>query len=140
MKHIIAATIVAAASLMAHRDASAQSKLQVTVPFEFTVGQNLLPAGTYEINSVQPQAIELSNQAKHINVFAVLTSIDDVRQSPDKMIFNEYGNQYFLSEIHGDYGQSARKVCVSKREHQLRLEEASLVTQQKTLVAMNVMK
>jgi hypothetical protein len=136
MKHIIAATLLATASLMAHRDASAQSKLQVTVPFEFTVGQNLLPAGTYEINYVQPQAIELSNQAKHIHVFAVLTSTDDVRQNPDKMIFNKYGNQYFLNEIHGGYGQSARKVSVSKREQRIRLEEASLVTQQKTLVAM----
>ena len=136
MKHIIAATLLAAASLMAHRDASAQSKLQVTVPFEFTVGQNLLPAGTYEINYVQPQAIELSNQAKHIHVFAVLTSTDDVRQNPDRMIFNKYGNQYFLNEIHGGYGQSARKVSVSKREQRIRLEEASLVTQQKTLVAM----
>jgi hypothetical protein len=136
MKHIITATLLAAASLMAHRDASAQSKLQVTVPFEFTVGQDLLPAGTYEINYVQPQAIELSNQAKHINVFAVITSTDDVRQSPDKMIFNRYGNRYFLNEIHGGYGQSARKVSVSKREQRLRLEEASLVTQQKTLVAM----
>jgi hypothetical protein len=136
MKHIIAATLLAVASLMAHRDASAQSKLQVTVPFEFTVGQNLLPAGTYEIDYVQPQAIELSNQAKHINVFAVLTSTDDVRESPDKMIFNKYGSQYFLNEIHGDYGQSARKVSVSKREQRVRLEEASLVTQQKTLIAM----
>jgi hypothetical protein len=136
MKHIIATTLLAVASLMAHRDASAQDKLQVTVPFEFTVGQNLLPAGTYEINFVQPQAVELSNQAKHINVFAVLTSKDDVRESPDKMIFNRYGNQYFLNEIHGGYGQSARKVSVSKREQRLRLEEASLVTQQKTLVAM----
>ena len=114
MKHIIAATLLATASLMAHRDASAQSKLQVTVPFEFTVGQNLLPARTYEINCVQPQAIELSNHAKHINVFAVISSTDDVRQSPETTYFNRYGDQYFLNEIHGGYGQSARKVSVSK--------------------------
>jgi hypothetical protein len=136
MKHMIAATLLAAASLMAPTGASAQSKLQATIPFDFTVGENKLPAGTYVIDYVQPQTIVLRNTNKNTAVFAVLTSSEEVRKSPKRMIFNKYGDKYFLSEINGDYGQSSRKVSVSKRERQLRLEEASLVNQQKTLVAM----
>jgi hypothetical protein len=136
MKRIIAATLLATASLMAHTGASAQSKLQATIPFDFTVGNNKLPAGTYVINHIQPQEILMSCEQKHKSVFVLLTSTDEVRQNPDKLIFNRYGDQYFLSEVHGDYGATAWNIGPSKLEKRVRVEEASRATQQKTLVAM----
>jgi hypothetical protein len=136
MKHIISATLLAVATLMAHTGASAQSKLQATIPFDFTVGESLLPAGTYMITYVQPRVIEFSNREKHADIMTLITSADDVRQSPNKLVFNRYGDQYFLSEIRGGYGESARKVGTSKLEKRVRLEEASLANQQKALVAM----
>jgi hypothetical protein len=136
MKHLIAATLLAATALTAHMGASAQRKLQATIPFDFTVGENKLPAGTYMIDSVQPQAILLSCPQKHKSIFVLLTSTDEVSQSPNKVIFNKYGDQYFLSEVHGGYGQIGWNVGVSKLEKRVRVEEASRATQQKTLVAM----
>ena len=66
MKRIIAATLLATASLMAHTGASAQTKLRATIPFDFTVGNDKLPAGTYEISHVGPQdiLIELPTEAQ----------------------------------------------------------------------------
>ena len=61
MKHLIAATLLAATALTAHMGASAQSRLQATIPFDFKVGENKLPAGTYMINYVKPQTILLSS-------------------------------------------------------------------------------
>jgi hypothetical protein len=136
MKRIIAVTLLATASLMAHTGASAQTKLRATIPFDFTVGNDKLPAGTYEISHAGSQDILLSCQQKHKNVFVVLTSTDEVRQSPDELIFNRYGDQYFLSEVHGDYGATAWNIGASKLEKRVRVEEASRATQQKTLVAM----
>jgi hypothetical protein len=116
--------------------ASAQSRLQATIPFDFTVGENKLPAGTYMIDSVQPQTILLSCAQKHKSVFVVLTSIGEVSQSPNRVIFNKYGDQYFLSEVHNGYGQTGWNIGVSKLEKRVRVEEASRATQQKTLVAL----
>jgi hypothetical protein len=136
MKHIIAATLLATATLMAHTGASAQSKLVATIPFDFTVGQNKLPAGTYEINNVDPHAMLLSCQQNHKRVITILTSTEEVRKNPDKLIFNKYGDQYFLSEVHGDYGATEWNFGVSKLEKRVRVEEAARASQQKTMVAM----
>jgi hypothetical protein len=136
MKHIIAATLLAAASLMAHTGASAQSKLQATIPFDFTVGNDKLPAGTYVMEYVQPHGIMLSCRAKQKTIFTLFTSIDEVRQTPNKVVFNRYGNQYFLREIRGSYGQNSWNLGASKREKQVQVEEASRGTQERSLVAL----
>ena len=49
MKRTFATALLAAVSLMAPAGASAQSSQQATIPFDFTVGQRVLPAGTYVI-------------------------------------------------------------------------------------------
>ncbi len=136
MKHLIAATLLAVTALTAHVGASAQSKLQATIPFDFTVGENRLPAGTYVIDYIQPQTILLRCPQTHKSVFVVLSSTDEVRQSPDELIFNRYSDQYFLSEVHGGYGQTGWNIGVSKLEKRVRVEEASRATQQRTQVAM----
>lgn len=136
MKHIFAAALLATACLMTHRGALAQSKMQATIPFDFTVGENKLPAGTYVMDYVQPHVIKLSSPEKNIRTFVLLVSTDEVRESPNRMIFNKYGDQYFLSEIHGGEGQVTRRLGVSNLEKRVQREEASLVNQQKTLVAL----
>jgi hypothetical protein len=136
MKHLIAATLLAVTALTAHMGASAQNKLRATIPFDFTVGENKLPAGTYMIDYIRPQTLLLSCPQKHKSVFIVLTSTDEVLKNPDRVIFNKYGDQYFLSEVHGDYGQTEGNIGPSKLEKRVRVEEASRATQQRTQVAM----
>jgi hypothetical protein len=136
MKRIFAAVLVATACLMTHTGALAQNKLQATIPFDFTVGQSQLPAGTYMITYVQPRVIEFSNWQKNVNVMTLITSTADVKQTPNSLVFNKYGDQYFLSEVRGGYGGTALKVGISKREKRVQVEEAALANQQKSLIAM----
>jgi hypothetical protein len=136
MKRIFAAVLVATACLVTHTGALAQNKLQATIPFDFTVGQSQLPAGTYMITYVQPRVIEFSNWQKNVNVMTLITSTADVQQTPNRLVFNKYGDQYFLSEVRGGYGGSAAKVGTSKREKRVQVEEAALANQQKSLIAM----
>jgi hypothetical protein len=136
MKHIVAATLLAVASLMAHTGASAQNKLQATIPFDFAVGNSRLPAGTYVIDHIRPNEIMLSNLQTNKRVFAMPTSTDEVRQSPNRVIFNKYGDQYFLREIRGMDGQTAWNLGPSKLEKQVQVQEASRADQQKALIAL----
>ena len=136
MKRIFAAVLVATACLMTHTGALAQNKLQATIPFDFTVGQSQLPAGTYMITYVQPRVIEFSNWQKNVDVMTLITATADVTQTPNRLVFNKYGNQYFLSEVRGGYGGTALKVGTSKREKRVQVEEAALANQQRSLIAM----
>ena len=135
MKHLIAATLLAVTALTTHMGALAQSKLRATIPFDFTAGENKLPAGTYTIEHVG-QAILLRCPQKDKSVFVVLTSTDEISKNPDSVIFNKYGAQYFLSEVHGGYGETGWNVGVSKLEKRVRVEEASRAAQQTTQVAL----
>jgi hypothetical protein len=136
MKHIIATALFAAATLMAHNGASAQAKEQATIPFDFTVGQNRLPAGTYTIKNIQAGVIQLDGQGKHAHMLALCTSTEDVRRNADELVFSKYGDQYFLREVRGSYGQTAWKISPSKLEKRVQSEEARLASQQTSQVAM----
>ena len=69
MKHLFTTALFATAILMASTGAYAQSMAQATIPFDFTVGQTLLPAGTYHIDSVLARKVSLESRAGHVHMF-----------------------------------------------------------------------
>jgi hypothetical protein len=110
--------------------------VQATVPFDFTVQNKLLPAGTYQLKQEHgSHVIQIRNRDKGV---AALTIVDqDGNRSPKggRLIFNRYGDQYFLSEILCDDADMNYKLPTSKTEKKTRLDEARLKTASQTLVA-----
>ena len=136
MKHIIATALLAAATLMVQNGASAQAKERATIPFDFTVGQNQLPAGTYIIKNIQPGVIQLDGQGKHAHMLTLCTSTEEVTRNADALVFSKYGDKYFLREVRGSYGQTAWKMAPSKLEKRVQVEEAKRASEQTSQVAM----
>jgi hypothetical protein len=103
MRSKLTTTLVAFAAL-ATVPAYAQSvNVQVTVPFEFTAGQNVLPAGDYMIQNIISVAsgtarIESRDLASGATVLTRMVTRDtDLDKS--MLVFNRYGNAYFLSRV-----------------------------------------
>lgn len=134
MKRIIAIALFAASSLAAAGNLSAQDHMvKANIPFDFTVSGKVLPAGTYTISSLSPNAIQVRNANGHVAELSIVRD-DDKRSTTPVLVFNRYGNQYFLHEI---LAANALNVAVprSKRE-QRRLQEATLRESNQTLVAL----
>jgi hypothetical protein len=134
MKRIIAIALFAASSLAAAGNLSAQEHtVKANIPFDFTVNNNVLPAGTYTISSISPYVVQVRNVNGHIAEFSAVHN-DDQRSKTPVLIFQRYGNQYFLHEI---LAANALNVAVppSKRE-QRRLQEATLRESNQTLIAL----
>lgn len=134
MKRIIAIALFAASSLAAAGNLSAQEHtVKANIPFDFTVNNNVLPAGTYTISSVSPYAVQVRNVKGRIAEFSAVHN-DDKRSTTPVLVFQRYGNQYFLHEI---LAANAMNVTVprSKRE-QRRLQEAKLQESNQTLIAL----
>jgi hypothetical protein len=129
MKRITAIAFLALANLAMVGHSFAQSNgVQATVPFDFTVGNKLLPAGKYSIKteSTTRSVIQIRNHDKPI---AALSGVNpDGHRSPNggRLVFNKYGDQYFLSEILSDDANLNVQVPVSKTEKKVRLQEARL--------------
>ena len=124
MKRIIAIALFAASSLAAAGNLSAQEHMvKANIPFDFTVNNNVLPAGTYTISSLSPSAVQVRNVNGHVAELSLVQN-DDKRSATPVLVFQRYGNQYFLHEI---LAANAMNVTVprSKRE-QRRLQEAKL--------------
>lgn len=106
------------------------------MPFDFTVGNKLLPPGTYTITQVLDDAIEIQNSDAHV---AILCAASPEGQSgySAKLVFDRYAGQYFLREVAG--GPSAINVYVptTKQEAKARSQEASLQTPTQVVIAAN---
>jgi hypothetical protein len=70
------------------------------VPFSFMVENTTLPAGTYEIQEVDPWEFVLSNAKGDVKVTFVTEPAERLsRASVGELIFNEYGGRHFLAKM-----------------------------------------
>ena len=127
MKRITATALLAIANLAMAGTSFAQTNgVQAKVPFDFTVGNKVLPAGTYQIKTQTESGmvIAIRNRDKPI---VMLTTVDqDGTGSKDggKLIFHKYGDQYFLREILCDSAGMNVALHPSKAEERVRLQQA----------------
>jgi len=62
MKCILTTTVLTMSCLPAYSRASAQATVQANLPFEFTIGQRVLPPGDYSIPRVASSVIEIESR------------------------------------------------------------------------------
>jgi hypothetical protein len=95
--------------------------VQITVPFDFYVGDTMLPAGDYQVATFVNNWVRVGNPARH--PFAAIPTIPVGKVlgeivSP-KLIFTQYGQDYFLSEMWWGKSSLGRVAMTSKREAEL---------------------
>jgi hypothetical protein len=136
MKRITAIAHFAMASFVLAGMSFAQSNgVQATVPFDFTVGNQLLPSGTYTIKQESTSLIVIRSHDKPVTVMTHVNQDDDKSPNGGKLLFHRYGGQYFLSEILCDQADMNVEIPASKAEKRVRLQQATLNSRSDTLVA-----
>jgi hypothetical protein len=77
--------------------------LKVEVPFEFHAGNTTLPAGSYVIHQVNDSNLTVMEISRADGKRSALFNVESAqaKTTPEKtqLIFNKYGDQYFLSEL-----------------------------------------
>lgn len=97
--------------------------IKVSIPFNFTVENQTLPAGDYTISDsdVHPQSVVSlqSSDGKHV---AVVSSHPKYALDPSartQLIFQHSGSEYFLSQIWTLGATSGRELVQSNRANEL---------------------
>ena len=128
MKRITAIALFALATLVAGTAKAQNHSVKATVPFDFAVGNAHIPAGTYTVSSTGSSSIvRLQNDSAKVNVFGI--GFADGKQSQtSKLVFDRYGDRYFLREILCARGDMNVQLPVSKSEKwaQQQQQQASL--------------
>ena len=103
------------------------------IPFNFAVGNKTLPAGPYDIGTINSNESKMllvqfrngsSNAIVASNAAANLKAADKT-----KLVFNKYGNRYFLSQIWVNGAKLGRQLPRSSREKEIAGELAQDRTQ-----------
>jgi hypothetical protein len=142
MNRILSIALVLASTLSAAGTASAQDRrVKATVPFNFTVGDQTLPAGTYIISSTMnaPALLAVRNWDKPINILTMGRPNEGNLVSVNVLVFHKYGNQYFLSQIRSEGASMSIDFSTSKAEKKARMqvEEAGRFVNDPVLIALN---
>jgi hypothetical protein len=113
---------------------SAQTIARATVPFDFTVGQTQMPAGTYDISPLTDSTIVIRD-SKTASVVAGLFRTEQDRSGDNrpKLVFHRYGDKYFLSQVSRGSGGAVMQLPTSKLEKEAQI--ASRGIPQKAVVA-----
>ena len=126
MKRITTMLLFTLAVCAAVGNVSAQDHaVTANVPFHFRVGISMLPSGSYTITSDSPNVVVIRNGEQHI---AILSTVYAGGKDSKKnvLVFNKYGDQYFLHEILSSSSGVNLEFPASKLEKKVQHEEARL--------------
>ena len=127
MKRIsVFALFTLAGFLTAGNAVAQQHSVQANVPFDFTVGNKVLPAGTYSIASVMDSAIEIRNAQTHSAVLTRADSDSNRSQNGGVLVFEKRGSRYTLREILCESAAMNVSLPTEKKNKNTLIQEAQL--------------
>jgi hypothetical protein len=138
MRALVMAGMMALTAMACTRVAQAQQMLVINIPFDFVAGNRTLPAGEYSIKVAAPERTLLLIDRKDAAASAFMNTNPVVKteiQTESKMIFNRYGDRYFLSEVWTAGTSRGRQLLKSAREMEMAQIAKSETQGQVTLVA-----
>jgi hypothetical protein len=137
MKRFAAILLFGLASLgMVNRATAEDREARVTIPFDFTFGRMLLPAGTYTITSPNQISVVLNNGKQ--SAAALRSSVaEEDHSGADRLVFSKYGDRYFLRVILCSTSHLNLEFPASKAEKQAQLNRAGFDRNDRILLALN---
>ena len=94
--------------------------LKVNIPFEFIVRDKVLPAGEYTVIYMTQGALAIrSVEGNASQTFVTLSTQSSTKRNESTLVFNRYGDQYFLSTIWTAGNATGHKLRKPHTEEQL---------------------
>lgn len=135
---ILATTILFATLTVASAQGQDAGNFSVTIPFDFAVAGKVLPADDYQVHRAiagTRSVTEFKNSKGTIRIY--LPSTHPVQnsaiQSDAKLVFNRYGNQFFLSQVWMAGRSTGEELMTSSRERAVQRELAGLAAKRQTV-------
>ena len=116
--------------------AQAQTGYQMTanIPFDFTAGETSLRAGIYSIKLISQDTLLVSSSDGKKSVLVLARQAEHVgTRKPARIIFNRYGDRYFLSRTFLSESDLGCQVNPSRAERHVAREYALAKSDAKSL-------
>ncbi|HEX5734743.1 MAG TPA: hypothetical protein VF131_18065 [Blastocatellia bacterium] len=124
---IFAISVLLLAASVIPANAQAARLIGANIPFNFVVKDKVLPAGDYILEPIQvgaSQALKIQSADGHITAIVPVRSVGTKAIGDDsKLVFNRFGDQYFLSQVFGLEGRASYALHKSSAEERLAKEK-----------------
>jgi hypothetical protein len=122
-RHAIATTAFLGLLLMSSLAPVYAQALKFEVPFDFVAAQgSMMPAGEYRVTPNQPTQglVRLASSTGASAAICLAHAIQSSRPTDTaKLVFNRYGNQYFLSQVWSQGTDRGHVLPPSKAEREI---------------------
>jgi hypothetical protein len=126
-RHYVLPLLIVFASALALSPSKAQAQivgdLEVNIPFQFQAGNTNLPAGEYLVHFLDDSELSVmeisSVDGSRTALFQVQTMDANAAQAKNELVFNKYGNHYFLAQLFEEGSSSGSKVLESDSERKI---------------------
>ncbi len=100
---IAAIMLVTVAGLStAQAQTSGNTNMDANIPFDFSVGDKVMPAGEYTVTCVNPassvKVLQIRSKAGTASAMVRTNSINGTSRDDARLVFHRYGNEYFFSQ------------------------------------------
>ena len=114
--------------LLAAAQLSGTQKIVVQVPFEFVVGNQVVPSGEWMVQkaSTDTSILVIRNNTGSVGMFSI-ASLQDTKEAAGNysLVFHKYGNSYFLSGVRVRGSRTGYRIPQSKAEAEMRAQNVS---------------
>ena len=96
-------------------------KIQADIPFDFMVQDTTFPAGTYTVSTLTPDVVLIRSLDRHESLVVITRGVQKSLTPPDEtnLVFNRYGDQYFLAQVWTVGAVSGREFLKSSTESEV---------------------
>ncbi len=76
-------------------------KIRADIPFDFMVSDTSFPAGSYSVSTLAPGVLLIRSRDGHESVVVMTRDVQEslTPQDETNLVFNRYGDQYFLAQM-----------------------------------------
>jgi hypothetical protein len=121
-----AITVFGVALTVVPAHAQSGSRALANIPFDFSVGNTTLRAGSYSVEELQSGILVLSSSDDKEHQFAMTFPGDSDKQSQEShLVFIRYGSDVFLRKVFLSGNDDCQELPESRREREIVKNQAS---------------
>jgi hypothetical protein len=119
-------TVLGVALTIVPAHAQSGSRVLANIPFDFSVGNTTLKAGSYTVEQLESGILAFSSNDEKEHQFALTVSGDsDSRSQEPHLVFMRYGSEAFLKKVFLSRNADSHELLQSSRERELIKSQAS---------------
>ena len=118
--------------LLAAAQLTSNERIAAKVPFEFVLGNKVVPAGDWTVQSATMNSgvLQIRNIAAGVTMLTVPLPAASKKISKDyTLVFHKYGNNYFLAEVTIAGMRNGYRLRETKAEAELRAQNVPATTE-----------